>query len=190
MSRLLLRFALASGVLAAQDSDLATRAVKVLEQRCQMCHGPSLAQSGLNLHSRELALKGGTRGPSIVAGNAAQSTLVQAVKRTGALAMPPGPKLADAEIATLEQWVAAGAAWPKIAVSNNLGAAAAQTWWSFRKPVRAAVPTVKDAAWVRMPVDAFILKKHNEEKLAPAHEASRAALVRFIATGKAARLTS
>ena len=47
MNRLLLRFALATGVLSAQDSDLAVRAVKVLEQKCRVCHGPSLAQSGL-----------------------------------------------------------------------------------------------------------------------------------------------
>ena len=178
MNRLFLRFALVTGVLSAQDPDLAQRAVKVLEQRCQACHGPSLAQSGLNLHSREAALKGGARGPSIVAGDAGQSLLVQAVKRTGALAMPPGPKLADAEIAVLEQWVAAGAAWPKSAGAASSSSTAAQTWWSFRKPVRPAVPALEDAAWVRTPVDAFILKKLNDEKLSPAREASRAALGR------------
>jgi hypothetical protein len=172
MNRLLLRFALATGVLSAQDSDLAVRAVKVLEQKCQMCHGPSLAQSGLNLHSRDAALKGGTRGPSIVAGNAAQSRLIQAVRRIGDLAMPPGPKLSESEIATLEQWVAAGAAWPKAPVTS-----ANQSWWSFRKPVRPPVPAIREA-WVRTPVDAFILKKLTDEKLAPAREASRAGLIR------------
>ena len=171
MNRLLLRFALTTCVLSAQDSDLAARAVKILEQRCQMCHGPALVQSGLNLHSREGLMKGGARGTAIVAGKAAESRLIQAVRRTGELAMPPGPKLAETEIATLEQWVAAGAAWPKVA-------AAAESWWSFRKPVRPAVPKLEEAAWVRTPVDAFILKKLSGEKLKPAREASRAGLMR------------
>ena len=174
MNRLWLRLALTVGVLPAQDSELASRAARILEQRCQTCHGTSLAQSGLNLHSREAALKGGTRGPAIVAGDAAQSRLVQAVRRTGDLAMPPGPKLAASEIATLEQWVTAGAAWPKtaaIAVAGN------ETWWSFRKPVRPAVPS-NSAAWVRTPVDAFILQKLTAEKLQPARPADRGALIR------------
>jgi cytochrome c551/c552 len=175
MNRLLLPFALATGVLSAQDPDLAMRAVKVLEQRCLMCHGPSLAQSGLNLHTREAAMKGGARGVAIVAGKAADSRLIQAVRRSGDLAMPPGPKLPQSEIATLEQWVAAGAAWPKAAAA---GSGAAQSWWSFKKPVRPAVPGVKDAAWVRTPVDAFILKTLTDEKLAPAREADRATLIR------------
>src|SRR2546430_10895406 len=38
---------------------------------------------------------------------------IQAVRRTGPLMMPPGPKLADAEIALLEQWIAAAATWPR-----------------------------------------------------------------------------
>ena len=172
MSRLLLRLALACGMLSAQESGLADRAVRIIEQRCQICHGPSLAQSGLNLHSREAALKGGRRGPAIVAGNAAQSRLVQAVRRTSEPAMPPGPKLAEAEIATLEQWVAAGAAWPKTAVAK----VADQTWWSFRKPLRQAVPAMSE--WARTAVDAFIFKKLTEEKLAPSREANRPTLIR------------
>jgi len=51
--------------------------------------------------AREAALKGGARGPALVAGNAAQSRLVQAIRRTGPLQMPPGPKLPDTEIAII-----------------------------------------------------------------------------------------
>ena len=108
MGRVLFGLALASSLLSAQDSGLGARAVKVLEQRCWGCHGPSLAQSGLRLDSREAVLKGGTRGPAIVAGNAAQSRMVQAIRRTGEPHMPPGPKLPDSEIALIER-VDAGA---------------------------------------------------------------------------------
>src|SRR5689334_21258085 len=115
MGRLLSGMLLALCVIRAQDPDLALRGVKVLEQRCWVCHGAGLAQSGLRLNSREAALQGGTRGPAVVPGQAGASRLVQAVRRTGDLAMPPGPKLPEAEIAALEAWVAAGAPWPKTA---------------------------------------------------------------------------
>ena len=177
MKRLLLQFALTAGIVSAQDADLAVRAAKVLEQRCLMCHGPSLAQSGLNLHTRETALKGGARGAAIVAGKPAESRLIQAVRRSGDLAMPPSPKLPEAEIATLEQWVAAGAAWPK---TTDPTASAAQAWWSFRKPVRPPVPVVKSAGWARTPVDAFVLETLDAQKLAPAREADRATLIRRV----------
>ena len=132
-----------------------SRAVNVMEQRCWGCHGPALAQSGLRLDSIESALRGGNRGPAIIAGKPAQSRVIQAIRRTGDLVMPPGPKLPDAKISTIEQWIAAGAAWPKTATSAN---APAQTWWSFKKVVRPPVPAVKES-WVRTPVDAFILQK-------------------------------
>jgi cytochrome c551/c552 len=174
MKRLFLTLIAGSTILCAQDADLSTRATAVLQQRCLVCHGAGLAQSGLRLDSREAALKGGTRGPAIVAGNPAGSLVVQAVRRTGELSMPPGPKLADAEIATLERWVAGGAGWPKTA---STAAAQGTVWWSFQKPVRPPVPMSQDP-WVKTPVDAFIAKKLTEQKLHPAPEADRRTLIR------------
>jgi hypothetical protein len=158
-------------LLPAQNPDLAARAVSVLEKNCWGCHGSGTVQSGLQLNSREAALQGGMRGPAILPGDAARSLLVQAIRRTGELSMPPGPKLADGEIVTIEQWVAAGAPWP--AASQT----AAQTWWSFQKPVRPPVPSIHDA-WVRTPVDAFIAAKLKEEKLKAAPPADRRVLIR------------
>ena len=173
MRRLVLALVLSACAASAQDAQLAARALGILEQRCQACHGPSLAQSGLRLDSRESALKGGKRGPAIVAGAAAQSRIVQAMRRTGDLIMPPGPKLPDTEIALVERWIAAGAAWPAAATAK----APSQSWWSFVKPVRPPVPTIQDP-WVRTPVDAFILQKLSAEKLKPAREADRRTLAR------------
>jgi hypothetical protein len=53
-------------------------------------------------------------------------------------------------------------------------------WWSFRKPVKAALPAVKSAGWVRNPVDAFILRKLEEAGVAPAPEASKRTLARRV----------
>src|SRR5215472_11198132 len=172
MRRLLFAFALPVWVLYAQDDGLPARAVKVLEQRCWGCHGASLAQSGLRLDSREAILHGGTRGPAIVAGDTAQSLLVRAIRRTGEPSMPPGPKLADPEIAAIESWIAAGAPWPKTTPQGPT----AQTWWSFQKPIRPRVPLL--TPWARTAIDAFIAAKLDEQKLKPAKEADRRTLIR------------
>ncbi|MCU1327150.1 MAG: Planctomycete cytochrome, partial [Bryobacterales bacterium] len=174
MKRLMLSLVSASLMLLAQASDIPSKAVSVLEQRCVACHGASLAQSGLRLDSREAVLKGGTRGPALVAGKPADSLVVQALRRTGALQMPPGSKLAEPEIAAIEKWIASGATWP---TTVSKAAPAAQNWWSFVKPVRPAVPSL-NSAWVKTPIDAFIAKKLNEEKLKRAKEADRRTLIR------------
>src|SRR5437016_2321840 len=171
MSRLPLGLLLTAWIVSAQDADLAPRAVRLLEQRCFGCHGASLSQSGLRLDSREAALRGGARGPAIVAGNASGSRVVNAIRRTGELSMPPGPKLPDAEITLIEQWIASGAGWPKTSTSNSQ----AQSWWAFQKPVRPRLPAAKDP-WVRTSIDAFIAQKLSEEKLKPAREADRRTL--------------
>src|SRR4051812_36526150 len=50
--------------------------------------------------------------------------------------------------------------------------------WAFRPSRRPAVPPVKSAAWVRNPVDAFILAALEENGLTPAPEADRPTVLR------------
>jgi hypothetical protein len=52
--------------------------------------------------------------------------------------------------------------------------------WSYQPVKLPPVPNVKNAKWVRTPVDAFILAKLEENKLAPSPEADRAALARRV----------
>lgn len=83
----------------------------VLAQNCYKCHTTE-AMGGLHLDSREGILKGGESGPAAVPGEADKSLLIQAVRQSGDLKMPPeGPKLNDGDIARLEQWVQQGLAW-------------------------------------------------------------------------------
>ncbi len=53
-----------------------------------------------------------------------------------------------------------------------------KAFWSFKPVERPAPPAVRDAAWVRNPVDAFVLAKLEAEGLTPAAEAERAVLIR------------
>jgi hypothetical protein len=51
-------------------------------------------------------------------------------------------------------------------------------WWAYRPLVRPAVPSVKNAEWLRNPVDAFVLAKLEQAGLNPAPPADKIALIR------------
>jgi hypothetical protein len=55
---------------------------------------------------------------------------------------------------------------------------AQRNWWSFRPVVKPAVPAVKNAAWVKTPVDAFVLAALEAKGLAPTAPADRRTLLR------------
>lgn len=56
---------------------------------------------------------------------------------------------------------------------------ARKSWWSFRPPVRPAVPPGKDP-WVRTPIDAFILQALRNKSWSPSPTLGRAQLIRRI----------
>src|SRR5262249_50937600 len=112
---------------------------------------------------------------AIVPGNAGASLLYKAVRREGDLQMPMGANaLTPSEVNALRDWINAGAPW------KSSKTAAGPSWWSFRKPVRPPVPAVKTSAWVRNPIDAFILAKLEQNGLRPAPEADRRTLARRV----------
>jgi mRNA-degrading endonuclease RelE of RelBE toxin-antitoxin system len=144
----------------------------LLEKHCLSCHGAA-RMSGLDLRQRETALQGGKRGPAIVPGKPDESVLYRAVARQGDLQMPPGKLgLPPEDVAALRSWIESGAPW------NAAAKAADSSWWAFRKKLDAQPPPVKNAAWTRNPVDAFILSKLEEKGLRPAAEAGRRTLIR------------
>jgi hypothetical protein len=53
-----------------------------------------------------------------------------------------------------------------------------RSWWAYRRPVRPALPVVRNQDWVKTPVDAFVLARLEKEGLAPARPADRATLLR------------
>jgi hypothetical protein len=86
----------------------------LLEAKCVSCHGPDKQEGNLRLDSWAAAKGGGDRGAAIVPGDLEKSLLVKAISfRDPDFQMPPKQKLSDKEIATLTNWVQAGAAWPE-----------------------------------------------------------------------------
>jgi hypothetical protein len=53
-------------------------------------------------------------------------------------------------------------------------------WEPFRPVKRPAVPVVKNAAWVRNPIDAFVAEQHERNGLMPRPEATKAILLRRV----------
>ncbi len=53
-------------------------------------------------------------------------------------------------------------------------------YWAFRQPVKAALPTVKAAAWVKNPIDTFVLAKLEAQGLQPAPPADKRTLLRRV----------
>jgi hypothetical protein len=58
--------------------------------------------------------------------------------------------------------------------------AEAKAHWAWKPPARSAVPMVRNAAWVRNPIDAFVFSKLEAGGLAPAAPAGREQLLRRV----------
>ncbi|HEY1986410.1 MAG TPA: DUF1549 domain-containing protein [Terracidiphilus sp.] len=86
----------------------AKRVAEILKNNCLDCHGEK-AKGGLRLDSYAAIRLGGDDGVVVVPGDPEASMLIQAVRRTGDLKMPPKSSLSPAEVADLEGWVKAGA---------------------------------------------------------------------------------
>ena len=152
----------------------------VLAHNCFSCHG-SAKVGGLQLDTREGALKGGKSGPSIVPGDPDHSLLIQAVTRKHEkIKMPPSGKLDDADIAVLTTWITDGAKYPEgpVKAPEYKITQAQRDFWSFRTVSLPALPTVHDAKWAKAPVDRFVLQTLEAANLKPVAPADRRTLIR------------
>ena len=140
----------------------------ILADNCFSCHGPdSAARKGdlrLDRPADAMLVKNGRA--ALVKGKPAASEAIKRILGQGPL-MPPRSshkKLTPQQIATLKTWVAQGAEY--------------ETHWAYLPPKRPALPAVKDARWVRNPIDRFVLARLEATGLRPAAEADRRTLAR------------
>ncbi len=159
------------------DIDFAHDIRPIFEANCYKCHDAAKHKGGLRLDSKATAFIGGDSGdPAIIAHDPDHSKLVQLVRGDDpSSVMPPkGDRLTKIQVDLIVRWVKGGAAWP----DGIDRPAQALTHWSFIKPKRTAIPTVKLQHWVRNPIDAFVLANLERNGLEPSHEADRYTLVR------------
>jgi hypothetical protein len=140
----------------------------IFSENCLLCHGAdkNRRKAKLRLDVRDSALER----KAIVPGNPEKSLLVQHIFTTNADDIMPPPAthktLTVGEKKLLKDWIAQGAQY--------------EAHWAYIKPVRAAVPVVKDKAFVRDPIDAFILSVLEARHIAPSPEADKRELLRRV----------
>ena len=140
----------------------------ILSERCFQCHGPDeqTRASGLRLdeHAGAIAEREGKR--AIAPGAPAASELIARIRTDDPVRRMPlgGDRLEEGQIELLEAWISAGAKY--------------QRHWAYEKPQRPSLPPVSDAAWVRNPIDRFILSRLDAAELKPSGMAEPAVLMR------------
>ena len=141
----------------------------ILAENCFACHGPDSAarKADLRLDRRDEAIKAG----AITPGDTEGSELVARINARDRKELMPPPattkKLTQEQKDMLQRWIADGAAY--------------QPHWSLIAPKRPELPAVHDTAWIRGPVDRFVLAKLEANGLRPALEADRRTLARRLA---------
>jgi hypothetical protein len=164
-------FALVSLVLAASgaaaDPPSYSRDVRpILAENCFACHGPDSGarKAKLRLDIRDVAVARG----AIVPGKPDESKLVARVFSAdpGEIMPPPKTKkqLTGQQKETLKRWIAAGADY--------------EAHWAFVPPERPPLPAVRNEAWVRNPIDRFVLARLERHGIDPSPEAERTTLIR------------
>jgi hypothetical protein len=145
----------------------------LLADACFHCHGPDpgTRKAGLRLDTEAgffTAKKG--EEPTVIKGQPDKSSLYQRLLSTDEDEIMPPPEshkeLKPAQVAMIKAWIEQGAPW--------------QPHWSLIPPQKPVVPVAKDKAWVKTPIDNFVLSKLEAKGLKPAPEADAHALVRRI----------
>ena len=159
--------------------DFARDIKPIFDAHCTRCHGVQKAAAQLRLDDRTSALRGGISGAVIIPGNSKGSILLARLTGTDGQAKMPlsSEALKPEQIALIQKWIEQGAVWPESErqLVANLSSAPPQHW-AYKKAVRPAVPKVKNSAWVRNPIDSFVLARLEKEGLEPSPEASKETL--------------
>ena len=189
MFRLIVGFAALPLLAQPGPEFFETKIRPVLAANCYACHGAKMRLSGLDLSTAAAFAKGGERGSLVDRANTENSLLLKAISYLGDFKMPPIGKLKPDEIENITAWVKSGAAWPggnavepqpTQTVAKYNFTKAQKAFWSFQPIKDSTPPEVKDTAWVKSPIDRFILSELEKKNLKPAHAADKLTLLRRV----------
>ena len=187
---LLVGLALGPAVRVAAGSEpeefFETKVRPLFVAQCQVCHGEKQQMGDIDLTRKQGLDRKGAADSIVIPGNPDASPLIRAIRHESKIKMPPTSKLSDGEIADLTEWVRMGAPWPEPKVAQRPDAAGSEftdeekSWWSFQPVTRHEPPAVRNAAWVRTPIDNFILTRLEKEGFEPAPEVDKLTLLRRV----------
>jgi len=143
----------------------------LLSARCFSCHGPDegTRESDLRLDLRSSATLDRDGIFIVKPGDPDASLILERLTSTDEdLQMPPPDsgheRLTSAEIATVRKWIKEGANW--------------SAHWAFVAPTRPTVPGVTRTDWVQNAIDAFVLRRLEQENAIPSGRADQVTLLR------------
>ena len=183
-----------------QIAEFETHVRPLLVEHCQSCHNADDQQGGIRLDGRSHLLSDANGYAAVVPHDLASSRLVDVIAYSDDdIQMPPDGKLPDEAIATLRQWIEAGAyypddadaaetdsAWPLKEDGSIDFAAVGERHWAYH-PVGDPQPPLAElsdagAAAVRTPIDAFVVRRLEAEGLTLSEEAEPRTLLRRLAS--------
>jgi len=157
-----------------------TQVRPILVKRCYECHSTETgAENGaLVMETAEGIAAGGSRGSMFSNESPQNGLLFRAIDYSDPdLQMPPEGKLPSEELEILTRWIREGAALPEYkttprAKATQIDFEAGRNFWSFQPPTQIDPPSLK-SAWIRRPIDAFVLEKLRSHNLSASPEADR-----------------
>lgn len=182
----------AGAALAAEDAaklEFFEKKVRpLLVNNCYNCHSADNKAAGdLRVDDRNGLLAGGKRGSGVVPGDPDKSNIIKAVKKTDdKLKMPPDYDLEPEQIAILEQWIADGAVWPVVELSDSQTGWVEdydfwrENHWAWQALQASPTPDVANTAWPRSNVDRWILATLEGKGFAPVGDADKLSLLRRV----------
>ena len=179
-----------------QERFFETNIRPVLIEQCASCHGAEKQKGGFRVDGRESFFKGSESGPVVAHGNPDASLLIDLIRYTNQVKMPPKKKLPDETVKLFEEWVKMGAPWPA-EVNKPMPVTgteppkpdqpkrdpfeeARETLWALRPVTKPAPPVVKNSSAVGNDVDRFILAKLESKGITASPLADRQTLIRRI----------
>jgi hypothetical protein len=144
----------------------------IFSDTCFKCHGfdAKARKADLRLDTKEALTQKHKDFIPVVPGDPSKSEIYRRIVTTDQddLMPPPrsGKKFTPRQKEIVKRWIEQGMDW--------------EPHWAFTKVERPQVPAVKDAGWVRNPVDAFILARLEKEGLKPSPEADKVTLIRRV----------
>ncbi len=161
-----------SSVLGDDKIDFASQIRPLLSDRCLMCHGPdaNTREADLRLDVPEVLTRVVKNKPIILPGKPEQSELFRRITTADPSdQMPPkesGLSLSPKEKELIRRWIAQGAPWSK--------------HWSLIPPKAPTLPSQLNNSWIKDPLDAYVLRRLQKERLSPSPEALKEELLRRV----------
>jgi len=140
----------------------------ILSENCFACHGPDANKraADLRLDQREDAIAKNAINPQ----NLLESELLRRIFATDLDVVMPTPEshksLTDRQKDLLRAWVAEGAEY--------------QGHWAFIPPTKPELPQTRNPAWIRNPIDRFVLAELEHRGLEPSPDAELRTLLRRV----------